>query len=271
MQARRRDVLGLCTTTFTIPGSVELLVIPRHTPVSFSLGGSSGRLGEHLRMRAYGQSGSEFHSLREYVHGDDLRRISWKASAKSNDFIVKETALEGVRRCTVVVDLDDDSYDAPGFERAMSAAASLVTGAAAVGLQTRVISPEIDLRGPEVAQLALRWLATANANPGGTTPLPTLRAGEGMGVMVVVTGSPASRRVAEVRGSLSPDDTLVVVATMSPTAGRPDRFTVDATSDEAFLAAWGHLTGALSSRKMSDTAGAAAAGAAPTVGAGAAT
>jgi hypothetical protein len=83
--------------------------------------------------------------------------------------------------------------------------------------------------------------------PGDSTGLPTLRAGEGMGVMVVVTGSPASRRVAEVRGGLSPDDTLVIVATMTPSAGRSDRFTVDATSDEAFLNNWGHLTGALSS------------------------
>lgn len=259
MQARRRDVLGLCTTTFLIPGSVELLVIPRHTPVSFSLGGSSGRLGEHLRLRAYGQSGSEFHSLREYVHGDDLRRISWKASAKSHDFIVKETALEGVRRCTVVVDLDDESYDSAGFERAMSAAASLVTGATASGLQTRLIAPEMDLRGPDVAQLALRWLATAVSDAGSVIPLPTLRAGEGMGVMIVVTGSTASRRVAEVRGSLSPDDTLVIVATMAPNAGRADRFTVDATSDDAFLSNWGHLTGALSGGRapVPSTAGAA--------------
>ena len=67
--------------------------------------------------------------------------------------------------------------------------------------------------------------------------------------MVVVTGSAASRRVAEVRGSLSPDDTLVIVATMSPNVGRTDRFTVDATSDEAFVANWGHLTGALSTRR----------------------
>ena len=259
MQARRRDVLGLCSTSFTIPGSVELLVIPRHAPVPFALGGSSGRLGEHLRMRAYGQSGSEFHSLREYVHGDDLRRISWKASARRHDFIVKETALEGVRRCTVVVDLDDESYDAAGFERAMSAAASLVTGAAGVGLSTRLIAPEVDLRGPDVAPLVLRWLATAVADPGDATPLPSLRAGEGMGVLVVVTGASTSRRVAEVRSSLSPDDTLVIVATMAPgTGGAGDRFTVDATSDESFRASWAHLTGALSHRRAIDV---------PTIGA----
>ena len=30
--------------------------------------------------------------------------ISWKASARSTEMIVKETALEGVKRCTVVLD-----------------------------------------------------------------------------------------------------------------------------------------------------------------------
>ena len=46
------------------------------------------------------------------------------------------------------------------------------------------------------------------------------------------------------RAALPPEDTLVVVATAS-TAGRRDRFVVDATSDDAFLASWGQLTGAL--------------------------
>ena len=246
MRARRRDVLGLSQTTFVLPGNVELLVIPRYSPAPFPLSGSSGRLGEHLRMRAFGQSGSEFHSLREYVIGDDLRRISWRASARSEDFLVKETALEGLRRCCVVVDVDDTSYDSPAFERAMSAAASLVTGAVAGGLTVRLVAPDVDLRGPDVAPLALRWLAVARHQPGDRTPLPSLRAGEGLGLLIVVTGSPSSVRANEVRGSVSPDDTLVLVATASLGGERTsDRFVVDATADEGFAASWHQLAGSI--------------------------
>jgi hypothetical protein len=244
MRARRRDVLGLASRTFLLPGSSELLVMPKHTPVRFALGGSSGRLGDHLRMRAYGQSGSEFHSLRQYVVGDDLRRISWKASARSTDLIVKETALEGVKRCTVVLDIVDVDTDDEAFERGVSAAASLITGAAVAGLSGRLIAVDTDLRGPDVAPAGLRWLATVQRAVGASGSLPSLKAGEGMGIVLVVTSSPDTECAAEVKGSLGPDDVLVVVATRS-SAGRRDRFVVDATSDTSFAESWSQLTGSL--------------------------
>lgn len=242
MWGRRRDVLGLCARSFTLPGSVELLVLPRHLPAPFALGGSAGRLGEHLRLRAYGQSGSEFHSLREYVTGDDLRRISWKASARSTDLIVKETAVEGVRRCTVVIDLDPSAADPAAFERIVSAAAALVTGAVAAGLITRLVGEDLDLRGPDVAPAALRWLATATQSPDGTGTLPSLRSGEGMGILAVVTGSTSSHCAALVRASTSPDDTVVMIAAQT-VGGDRDRFVIDATQDDSFAGSWSALVG----------------------------
>jgi uncharacterized protein (DUF58 family) len=255
LRARRRDVLGLAARTFLVPGSGELLVMPRHTPVRFALGGSSGRLGDHLRMRAYGQSGSEFHSLREYVVGDDLRRISWKASARSNELIVTETALEGVKRCTVVFDssphggesADPAEVDAAAvaFERGVSAAASLVTGAVAAGLSSRVVAPDVDLRGPDVAPAALRWLATVQPEAVGVDRLPSLKAGEGMGIVLAITTSSSSAFASAVRAALSPDDTLIVVATR--TVGGGERFVIDATTTDAFVESWSSLTGAMAS------------------------
>ena len=248
MRARRRDVLGLASKTFVVPGTAELLVMPHHTPVAFPVGGSSGRLGDHLRLRAHGQSGSEFHSLRAYVAGDDLRRISWKASARTNGLVVKETALEGVKRCTVVLDtvldLRPDERATAAFEYAVSAAASLVTGAVTAGLGTRLIARDIDLRGHDVAAQALRWLATVQPSPGGEASLPSLMSGEGMGLVLVVTAGADTPTMALVRSAIGPDETLVVVATDGPRGGR-ERFVVDASSHEAFLDSWSQLTGSL--------------------------
>ncbi len=256
MRARRRDVLGLASRTFTLPGRSELLVMPNHTPVRFPVGGSAGRLGSHLRLRAHGQTGTEFHSLRAYVTGDDLRRISWKASARSHDLVVKETALEGVKRCTIVLDIDPVGGSATtnaavseAFEAAVSAAASLVTGAVVSGLATRMVAVDIDLRGHDVASLALRWLAAVQ--PGTRTHglLPSLTSGEGMGLVVVVTPSGDSRCARMVRTSIGPDETLVIAATAQSGSGAGsgsrDRFSVDASSAEAFVQSWSQLTGAL--------------------------
>ena len=183
--------------------------------------------------------------------GDDLRRISWKASARSNELIVTETALEGVKRCTVV--LDTSAHDIAGttgtdeadaaFERGVSAAASLVTGAVAAGLSARVVAPDIDLRGHDVAPSALRWLATVQPEPLGIDRLPSLKAGEGMGIVLAVTSASSSPFATAVRASLSPDDTLIVVATRV-VAGN-ERFVVDASTTDAFFDSWSSLTGSL--------------------------
>jgi uncharacterized protein (DUF58 family) len=189
LHATRRDVLGLCRRTFEVPGGEQLMVVPSHHPVPFP-SAASGRLGEVLRVKAFGQTGNEFEALRDYVTGDDLRRVYWKASARSMDLIVRETAVEGMRRCTVVLDRDRSEYDPEGFERAVTVAASIVTGAAAVGLATRLVATDVDLRGPTVAQASLRWLATVDPLPGGSTSsAPALGTGDGLGVVVVVTGS----------------------------------------------------------------------------------
>ncbi|MCL0138088.1 hypothetical protein M2T37_27800, partial [Klebsiella pneumoniae] len=64
-----------------------------------------------------------------------------------------------------------------------------VTGAAATGLSTRLVAPDLDLRGPDVAPVSLRWLATVARDAGRDGSLPSLKAGEGMGIVLVVTES----------------------------------------------------------------------------------
>lgn len=238
LRASRRDVLGLASRTYVLAGSEDVLIVPQHVHLPFPDAGSAGRLGQHLRMKAWGQTGGEFHSLREYVPGDDLRRINWKASARSEDLVVRETALEGVRRCTVVLDTSATQYDADSFERAVSAAASVTMSSAAAGIGTRLVAPGIDLRGPEVAGNALRWLATiepgaATAEQGSAGRGPT----EGIGVVVLVTGSASSPAVAVARGSLTPDEALVVVAAGGAVPGGA-AMTVDASSIASLIDSW---------------------------------
>src|SRR5699024_1449375 len=48
--------------------------------------------------------GTEFDSLREYVDGDDVRSIDWRASARASDLVVKTWRPEKDRRVVIVVD-----------------------------------------------------------------------------------------------------------------------------------------------------------------------
>ncbi len=241
LRVRRSDVLGLASRTTTLPGTIELLVTPHHQPVDFGDGSIGGTLGEFVRVKTLGQSGTEFHSLRPYSVGDDLRRVDWKASARSNDWIVKETSPEGMRRCTIVFDATrrDDPEE---FERAVSVAASLVTGASVSGLITRFVSSGVDMRGPEVADMALRWLAMVEPAASELEPPTGGRFGDGIGIVLLVTSRPSGQPVDAMRTALTPDDVMVLVCTAS-TPGLSGRFVVDASDDERFIESWARLAG----------------------------
>lgn len=237
LRALRRDVLGLAQRTTTLAGTEEVLIVPHTVGLPFPSVGSSGRLGQHLRMKSWGQTGSEFHSLREYQRGDDIRRINWKASARATSLIVRETALEGIRRCTVVLDTTAAQYLGGSFEQAVIAAASVTASSSHAGVNTRFLTQGVDLRGPDVAANTLRWLATVEPQDG-TPEAPSMNGGmsEGMGLLVIVTGSARSPAAGELRATTTQDETLVVVCATEYEAS--SRFIVDATSTEAMVASW---------------------------------
>jgi uncharacterized protein (DUF58 family) len=72
--------------------------------------------------------GTEFYSMREYVPGDDPKRINWKASARYSELIVNEAEAERVTDVMVVLDTDVTflgTNESELFEREVHAAASL--------------------------------------------------------------------------------------------------------------------------------------------------
>lgn len=242
LRAERTDPLGLAVTSRWMAGADEVMVVPERVPLPFPAVGTAGRLGQHLRMKAYGQTGSEFHSQREYAPGDDLRRINWKTTARVGTLIVRETAQEGLRHCTVVLDTLVDSYDDPdSFERAVTAAASVVASAWAEGVGTRLVAPGIDLRGPDVAPQSLRWLATVEV--GGTMVDHTAgghTTTDGLGLVVVVSGHADTRAATAAADKIGPDEVLIRISASRPSLTGKG-FHVDATSLERLTTGWNQL------------------------------
>jgi len=81
--------------------------------------------------------GTEFDSLREYVDGDDVRSIDWRATARSADVMVRTWRPERDRRILLVLDTGRTSAarvgDAPRLDAAMDAALLLAALAARAG------------------------------------------------------------------------------------------------------------------------------------------
>lgn len=91
--------------------------------------------GQHRTM-VRGQ-GSEFDSLREYVPGDDVRSIDWRATARRETVVVRTWRPERDRRILLVLDTSRTSAgrvgDLPRLEHAMDAALLLTALAAKAG------------------------------------------------------------------------------------------------------------------------------------------
>jgi len=81
--------------------------------------------------------GTEFDSLREYVVGDDVRSIDWRASARAADVMVRTWRPERDRRVLLVLDCGRTAAgrvgDAPRLDAAMDAALLLAALAARAG------------------------------------------------------------------------------------------------------------------------------------------
>ena len=119
--------LGLAARqrSFEVPGAVRALhPFPsrRHLPSRLAV---LRQLDGRAAVRTRGQ-GTEFDSLRDYVEGDDVRSIDWRATARRRDLVVRTWQPEQHRRLVLVVDTSRTSAgrigDAPRLDAAMDAA-----------------------------------------------------------------------------------------------------------------------------------------------------
>ena len=251
-ELERRDLLGLASLGLTAVGATELTVAPPTYELPMPALGH-GVLGRHLLALSQRVGPGEFHSLRDYVTGDEPRSIHWRASARSEELKVRQHEAQGVRRCIIVLDRDGDAYPAPVtdeqadvFERAVVVAGSLVVSADRVGLTTRFVTGGgVDLRGPDVAPNTLRLLAPVTIGPA----LGELERdpGEGLGLVVVVTSSPATDAWRRTERIVDPTLTRIGVFTAG---SHPGRLNVDASSIPAFREHWGRLAGVSSLHRI---------------------
>ena len=191
------DPFGLASARNRAAGPVEITVLPRIDeipPLPRTVGpdpdggaetGSLGRVGE------------DFAALRPYVIGDDLRRVHWPSSARTDDdLLVRQDDIPWQGRICVVLDLRREAHDVDTIERAVSATASILRTHLRRGDHVRLVSTTgVDTgygTGATHLDSMLEYLAVADRSNRGTMhgALDTAERGA-TGALVVVTGRPS--------------------------------------------------------------------------------
>lgn len=205
--ARGRYPLGPVTVDVTDPFALtrlrvqfdhrdELIVTPeiedlRGEAASPFGSGSGQSLSRHLF-----RTGEEFYTMRPYQTGDDLRRIHWPSVARVGELMIRQD--ESSRRSAAVLFLDTrvgvlGEIHSPGFEKAVSAAASVGVLLARSGFSLRL----------------------------GTAEMPPTRIGEERMLDTLAGIAHAHQRalapsLARLRGAAAVDTSLVVVTAPPP-------------------------------------------------------
>ncbi|MDT0213458.1 DUF58 domain-containing protein [Rothia sp. ARF10] len=141
--------VGARQASVELPGRLRVLhEFPsrRHIPSRLAV---LRQLDGRAAMRTRGQ-GTEFDSLRDYVEGDDVRSIDWRATARRRDLVVRTWQPEQHRRIVIVLDTSRTSAgridDAPRLDSGMDAALFLTAIAGHARDRVHVIAGDREVR-----------------------------------------------------------------------------------------------------------------------------
>lgn len=191
LRATLTDPLTIARRSVRLEGTSRVLVLPRRIDLPRGPRPVAGRVPGDQGAGTPRPFGDDVGMIREYVLGDDLRRIHWPATAHRASLMVRQPESRQRQRGVVLV----DRRPSPGFELVIEAAASIGSTFHELGAAVQVVD---DPRNMEVSRLPweiqLERLATLQAEEGwDLQSLTALLAGgaAGTGTLVVVSGDPA--------------------------------------------------------------------------------
>ncbi|MGA8113936.1 MAG: DUF58 domain-containing protein [Actinocatenispora sp.] len=141
---RLTDPFGLCELTRAFPAVDKLTVVPQVVPLQpVRLAGEYAGSGES-HARSVAVHGEDDAATREYRHGDDLRRVHWRSTARVGELMVRREEQPWESRATMVLDTRLRAHRGEGptasFEWAVSAAASMAVHLRQRGYRLRLVT-----------------------------------------------------------------------------------------------------------------------------------
>lgn len=233
------DGLGMTRRVHHFETRARLLVHPpiEQLPLRRIPAGDDPLIGEELRQ-SLGLSDEEFDGLREYVPGDDLRKIHWPSSARLGELQVRQFRPPRHGRLSIVIDTRPPGDDAAAIDVTSSIAASIAAATLAAGDATCIETTDGRstplVSGTAQLDSLLEFLALLEGgSPRFDPSVPTTG-----GTVVAVSADPTVATDRERRRELARRLRAVVVVTVDR-----DRWDMGHADGAQSSGEWIHLTG----------------------------
>lgn len=227
------DPFGLASRTFQARGDESVLrVTPRIWPLERLSGGVGMGMDGDSTPQRIGAAGQDDILVREHRHGDDIRKVHWKLSAKQGELMVRLEEHPWDPSSTLIVDNRVGSHLGEGpsgsMEWAISAVASVAALLAEGGHRLSVVAPsgEVFQPGHAVGESAKRGMIEAMTDLEGSEQTWL---GEAVADPEALGGSAA---IIAVTGLLTPRDAGALIAA----SGRARRFVAIVPDADAWRA-----------------------------------
>ncbi|TMR37431.1 DUF58 domain-containing protein [Actinomadura geliboluensis] len=252
LTVRLADPFGMVELVRSFSLSDTLTVTPAIVPLPHSRLSGAWTGGGDSVARAVSAAGEDDAAPREYRHGDDLRRVHWRSTARHGELMVRREEQHFQSSGTLFLDTRRTAHWGEGlsgtFEQAVSATASIGVHLVRTGMSLRYVTDAGEALPAAPSEgafegLLLDALAVAHRSKGGSLSagLTALRGGggrEGEGLVVAVFGTltaAEARSVAEVRGGTG---TRVAVLVGGGPAAPADGAAPDAAAGLLRAAGW---------------------------------
>jgi uncharacterized protein (DUF58 family) len=143
LAVRLSDPFGLVEQARSFTARDQLIVTPPvHVLPGLPWRGDWGGRGDS-RPRAVSASGEDDVATREYRHGDDLRRVHWRSTARRGELMVRREEQPWQTRASVLVDRRASGHQGEGLasslEWAVTATASIAHHLVGLGYMVRLV------------------------------------------------------------------------------------------------------------------------------------
>ena len=172
------DGLGLAITHTVVPGTTELLVTPAIEALPNLRGASGLGVATDTSLLRTGHGSADDVLIREYQHGDDVRRVHWRSTARTGTLMVRREERSWDPSATVLIDNRSSAYSRrtpdDRLEWVVSAAASIAIHLLADGFDINIVEADGTVLSPHRAMSGRESLVLEQLADLKTSTVPTL-------------------------------------------------------------------------------------------------